>query len=450
MENYTISEIPVKNLLLDVNNPRHDILENQKDAIREMIVDQHDKLINLARDIVEQGINPSELTIVTPDENDPKEYIVLEGNRRVVAIKLLNDPSLAKLGEKPSVIKFFEESSQKFIDNQFTKLSCVIFESRDDATHWIELKHTGENKGVGVVGWDSEAVARFRQRLGKPSLALQVVEFVKKNAKLDETEKEGLDKIRLTNVARLVNDPDIRNALGISVDKGDIVSEIPPEEVIKGLTKIVTDISDKDFTVNDIRHKKDREEYLKKITKNDLPSKSTKIVEPWRLDSLPVGAEVTPSSAATTSMKKSVPLSSNRKTLIPPRCILRINHPRINKIYKELRGLEVDDYPNACAVMLRVFLELSLEEYAKNKGIAFPNDAKLFKKLQMIADYLENNNIMTKSALKSVRVACSSTDALFSTNTLNAYIHNKDFSPKSKYLKDTWDSMQSFLEAMWP
>ena len=450
MENFTISEIQVKNLLLDVNNPRHDILENQKDAVQEMIVDQHDKLINLARDIVERGINPSELTIVTPNENNPKEYIVLEGNRRVVAIKLLNDPSLAKLGGKTSVIKFFEENSQKFIDNQITNLRCVVFESKDDATHWIELKHTGENKGVGVVGWDSEAVARFRQRLGKPSLALQVVEFVKKNAKINETEKDGLDKIRLTNVARLVNDPDVRSALGISVDEGDIVSEIPPEEVIKGLTKIVTDISDKDFTVNDIRHKKDREEYLKKFTKGDLPNKSANIVEPWKLDSLPVGAEVTPSSTAATSTKRSVSLSSNRKTLIHPRCILRINHPRINKIYKELKGLEVDDYPNACAVMLRVFLELSLEEYAKNKGIVFPNDPKLFQKLQAIANYFEKNDIMDKPALKSIRVACSSQDALFSTNTLNAYIHNKDFSPKSKYLKETWDSMQSFLEAMWP
>ena len=100
MENYTISEIPVKNLLLDVNNPRHDILDNQKDAIQEMIIDQHDKLINLARDIVEQGVNPSELTIVILNENNLKEYIVLEGNRRVVALNCLLIRLLQNLEKK--------------------------------------------------------------------------------------------------------------------------------------------------------------------------------------------------------------------------------------------------------------------------------------------------------------------------------------------------------------
>jgi hypothetical protein len=448
MEKYKFAQISVEKLLLDVNNPRHDILEDQKDAIREMIADQHEKLVNLARDIVQEGINPSELTIVTPDGQSNENHVVLEGNRRLAAIKLLHNPSLANLGGKPSVAKFFNENSQKFSENPVTSLRCVVFENRDEATHWIQLKHTGENKGVGVVGWDSEAVARFRQRLGKPSLALQVVEFVKKNSNLDETQQEKLNNIRLTNVARLVNDPDVRKVLGIGVDNGDIISEIPPEEVVKGLTKIVNDVSDKDFTVNDIRHKKDREEYLKKLGRGDLPSKATKQIEPWRLESLPANNTV-PLISAVSSTKKSVPLTSNRKNLIPPRCILKIGHQRINKIYKELRGLEVDDYPNACAVMLRVFLELSLEEYAKHHGIMFADDTKLNKKIMLVVDYLEKNNIMKKAELKSIRVAYTSQDALFSTNTLNAYIHNKDFSPRAKYLKETWDSMQSFFEAMW-
>jgi hypothetical protein len=449
MTKYNVLEIPIDKLLLDLANPRHEILENQTDALREMIVDQDDKLINLARDIIEKGVNPSELTIVTPNESDTDEYLVLEGNRRVAAIKLLANPTLANLGKKQSVTKFFEEYAQKFRANPIELLRCVIFDHRDNATHWIELKHTGENKGVGIVSWDSEAVARFKQRLGKPSLALQVVEFVKKNASLDDAAKQNLDGVPLTNIARLTNDPDVRNALGISVEEGDLVTNLPPQEVIKGLNKIVTDISEKRITVNDIRHKADRQEYLQKFSASELPSPTVPTVQRWSLQSQPSSILPYPQGTGAMPSKKSIPLSTNRKTLIPSRCILRISHPRINKIYRELRGLEVDDYPNACAVMLRVFLELSLEEYAKLKTILFLKDPKFAQKLQRVAEYIENNGLMTKTELKPVRVAYSSQDALFSTNTLHAYVHNKDFAPKSRDLKETWDTMQKFLETIW-
>jgi hypothetical protein len=448
--NYNVLEIPVEKLLLDLNNPRHDVLENQTDALREMIIDQADKLVNLARDIIEKGINPSELTIVTPDDGSIDEYVVLEGNRRLAALKLLTNPSLADLGKKPSVGKFFDESASKFNENPIDVVRCVVFDHRDDATHWIELKHTGQNKGIGVVEWDSESVARFKQRLGKPSLALQVVEFVKKNTVLSDDEKKNLDGVHLTNISRLVNDPDVRNALGIGVDEGDVVTNLPPQEVVKGLTKIVTDVADGVITVNDIRHKRDRQTYLEQFTPKELPSPSSPAIKSWNIQSQPNPVTPVNGAVGSKSAKKSLPLSSNRKTLIPARCVLRISHQRINKIYRELRGLEVDDYPNSCAVMLRVFLELSLDEYTKAKAIELPKDPSLLQKLQKTAEFLENSGTMTKNELKQIRVAYSSPDALFSTNTLNAYVHNKDFSPKSKDLKETWDSMQHFLEVLWP
>ena len=161
-----------------------------------MIIDQNEKLVNLARDIVESGINPSDLTIVTPDHADSDNYIVLEGNRRVAAIKLLVDPKLTDIEKKSPITKSIKELSQNLQKSQFEMLRCVVFDRRD-ATHWIELKHTGENKGVGIVGWDSESVARFRHGLGKPSMALQVVEFVKKNVSLDDATKQNLAKCLL-------------------------------------------------------------------------------------------------------------------------------------------------------------------------------------------------------------------------------------------------------------
>jgi len=446
MNNYRIVEISVDKLLLDLENPRHDILENQKETIREMLDDQGDKLANLAKDIVTEGINPSELPIVIPYEDDSGEYIVLEGNRRVVALKILLEPSLAKLGQKRSIQKLFGELSQRFNQNRLEKLQCVAFDQREDAIHWIQLKHTGENKGIGVVSWDAESVARFNERLGKPSLALQVVQFVREHGSLNDTTRKNLEDIPITNLARLVNDPNVRSALGLSLQNGELAADLPKEEVLKGLTKVVRDVANKNINVNDIRSKSDRQGYLQALKPSELPGQSATTIQPWNLQSIS-----RQSGKATAHQKKSVPLSINRKTLIPPRCVLRIKHNRINKIYKELRLLEVDEFPNATAVMLRVFLELSLDEYIKNKGISLPSDPKLYQKLQKVADHLENSGILTKQLLKPVRVASSSSspDALFSTNTLHAYVHNKDFAPKPSDLKTTWDNMQVFMEKIW-
>ena len=111
---------------------------------------------------------------------------------------------------------------------------------------------------------------------------------------------------------------------------------------------------------------------------------------------------------------------------------------------------KVDNFENACAVMLRVFLELSLDEYSTVKGILFPKDPSLVQKLNKVADHLEKNGLMTKAELKPVRVACSNPNSLFSANTLNAYVHNPNLAPKAKELKETWDDVQMLFETIWP
>lgn len=448
MVNHIIDVLPIDRLLLDLKNPRHDILKNQDEAIREMLDDQVDKLINLARDIVAEGINPSDLTIVIPDEFGSDKYIVVEGNRRVAAIKILLEPSLALLGQESSLKKQFDELGKQF-SSRFNKLQCVIFQKREDATHWIQLKHTGENKGVGIVKWEGEAVARFNKSLGKPSIALQVVEFVKKHSTLDETTKNNIDDIPITNLSRLVHDPKVRDFLGMRLENGELCTDLPKVELLKGLTKIVRDVANKKINVNNIRSKENRQTYLEAFKRNEMPSQTASLESTWKLQSLPEEAGQIP-----IQLKKSLPLSISRKALIPSRCILKIAQTRINGIYREMKQLEVDDYPNAAAVMLRVFFELSLDEYIESKNVPLPErkqleNINLPEKAQIVAKYLEDHNILTQDQLKPLRVAISNPNNLLSINTLHAYVHNKNISPKPNDLKLTWDNMQLVIEKIW-
>src|SRR5437016_12433228 len=93
MKSTTLQSISLEYLLVDLQNPRYDPRTSQREALATIAQDQGEKLINLAEDIVDRGLNPSELAIVTPAEDD-NIYVVLEGNRRIAALKLISSPSL--------------------------------------------------------------------------------------------------------------------------------------------------------------------------------------------------------------------------------------------------------------------------------------------------------------------------------------------------------------------
>ena len=109
--------------------------------------------------IGENGFFPGEAIVVTPDEDD--KYTVLEGNRRLVALKLLQDPELA--GGRRSITKVSEEAESKP-----TRIPAYIVNSRDDALQYLGFRHIS-----GVQRWDPLAKARylkllFDQASGKP------------------------------------------------------------------------------------------------------------------------------------------------------------------------------------------------------------------------------------------------------------------------------------------
>lgn len=109
--------------------------------------------------IGENGFFPGEAIVVTPAEDD--KYTVLEGNRRLAALKLLQDPELA--GGRRSITKVSEEAESKP-----TRIPAYIVNSRDDTLQYLGFRHIS-----GIQRWDPLAKARylkllFDQAQGKP------------------------------------------------------------------------------------------------------------------------------------------------------------------------------------------------------------------------------------------------------------------------------------------
>ena len=450
MANHTVTELSLDQILLDLENPRNDITESQRTAIGAMIDEQADKLVNLAKHISENGISPSKLPIVTPHPTEKNKFIALDGNRRITAIKILAEPELANLSKNSAVAK--QLKAIKFDIKKLRKISCAVYESRTEALPWVKLEHTGENLGVGMVRWDAQSVARFNERFDSSSPALQVLEFVKSHAGLDAKTVANLKNVKITNLDRLMADPKVRDFVGIEIEKGVVSAKLEKSEITKGLKKIVSDLANNKINVNTIRKKEDRENYLEKFSTSDIPSRKKVASSPWLLED---GSPSSVSSKATLggSSKSSIrskPLSINRKTLIPSSCILKIDAPRINSIYRELKRLELSQYVNACAVLFRVFFEVSLDHYIKQKKLTgVTDDSKLTQKVDHVANDLEQKGVLKKNELKAPRGSITNKHSVLSVDTMHAYVHNKNYSPIEKDLKVSWDNIQQFMEALW-
>jgi len=449
MSNHSDVELSINQILLDPINPRHDPLQPQIELIKAMIDDQKDKLVKLAQDIIESGLNPADLITVIPNNNEKDKFTVVEGNRRITVLKLLNLPSLCHI---ESIRKKFDALNQRYLENPIKLIKCVLYTDRKEADHWINLKHTGENLGVGTVGWDATNKERFKaqSRNVKESIGLQLMNFILNNLQLDEVSSKIVRNMPITTVERLIGDPDVRKFLGLEIKDGDLISQINLESASKFLYDFIAPIATGDKKVTDVYYKKDRKKYLDDFGPSPVNTPANISPENWPLNSPPKSAPVRPNTPSPSPKPRSKPLSIARKYVIPSSSGIKISVSRINSIYYELKNsLKVDEVPNACAVLLRVFLEVSIDNYNKINSVGAFETEELHKKLVKIADFMKNSGVLKPKELKTVYMAASSPHGLFSTNTFNAYVHDPLIQPKAKELKMTWDETELFIKKLW-
>lgn len=445
--------IPVSELLLDPSNPRYDPVGSQRAALKRIVQTQGDKLLNLASHIVESGLNPSEPLMVKPhiieqlhDDGGHPRFLVLEGNRRCAALRILETPTLLPDNVGGAIRRAYKRLSDEYAKRPIEQVYCAVFPSREAAAPWIELKHTGENRGVGIVAWGALEQARFNQQRGKPRPALQAIEFVRDNATLDSDTKDAINSIAITNLERLLDDPDVREVLGVEVSQGILSTRLPAEEVLKGLTRIVRDLASKTIDVQTIRYKSDRKEYVRTFKEHELPDLSKMVPESSPIYEIEAAVPPSTQRAATKRSRSAV---RPRVNVIPSNCVIRISNPRVNRIFRELKTMNANQYPNAAGILLRVFLELSVDHGLQTFESTINENSSLAKKVQAVAKCLEQSGIMDRHELKPVHVATSSPHSLFSVNTLHAYVHNPYLNPKPQDIRTAWDDMQLFISRLW-
>jgi hypothetical protein len=424
--------------------------------MQKILNEQKVRLVNLAESISQKGLNPMDRLLVLRSSRQGK-FVIVEGNRRLLALKLLKNPSLIDDLAMPAAYrKRLQKASKDFDVKKIEPLDCFEVVDRAQGNDWIMQRHNGEDSGRGIVDWSRIAKARFRGR----DPALQALDFVLEHAELsDEQRDEITGKFPLTTLERLLSTPSVRTAIGFQIDDGKLLTELPPTEAIKPLRRIVLDLVEnrKDFNVSNLKSKGQQEEYIGKLKAADRPNLAEKTgtavaVETMsEKDFLPVQVSM--------PRRPRGPRPSARHSIVPKGCGLNVSTPKIAGIYAELKSLQLSRHVHAIAVLLRVFLEMSVDEYlvtTAGSSLKFKHpkdgsfhDKTLRQKVEETVAHLVSQGADKKDFLGVTR-GLTDVNHPFSIDTLHAYIHNRFFTPVDTHLTTAWDNAQPFFEKLWP
>lgn len=452
--NFRKEQIALKDLKLWDENARFpDKYFNKpdKELISYFLSKKDYKIRDFAEAVVADFDLPQSEKLIVYDSGNG--LVVLEGNRRVTAYKLLLDPTLT---DDESLQGFFRELKSKIEIDENSLLECLVTEDKEQGLRYIDRKHANGNN---EVGWGDTERAHYNKRRGnakKDELFKIALAKVIKDLDFPEALKEQVLGFGfVTTFYRILNSSPAWDLFGFSLnDDGDLVSTDPDfKEKLKVI--ILNVLEQQDFEGNKINSRslnknEDIEGYLGSIKKEDAKKAEEKIEDKTQEDIF--GQETI--QVTKTDARRSNPKSTSRSYLIPKTCILTIDETKINNVYRELKDdLLLDDsnkaVPNAVGVLFRVFLEITLDFFLDKEGIAINPDTKLAGKITKVADHMETSNIATKNQLKNIRRVAIANTSILSIDGFHDYVHSYKAQPGSSDLKQKWDNLQEFFELLW-
>ncbi|WP_435744934.1 ParB N-terminal domain-containing protein [Nocardioides sp. SYSU DS0663] len=443
------AKIPVADLLLDETNARlGQESASQQQAAHALATLQGKRLVKLAATIVERGLDPAQPFSVLPTADRRRRYRVIEGNRRLLAVKALETPTIVQGALKPGEYKKLQALSLEFARDPVEEINCVVYAASeaDAAYQWVLSRHAGSQEGAGLLEWGSDEKDRFASRHGdsqKRSLGGQIIDF------LEAVDGSKPSSPISTNLTRVIGNPDVQQRLGVERSQGEILSWYPLEEVLKGLRRVVDDFESGRVDVKDVYHASDRKKYAEGIPTQSTPDPATRLVEPVKLTDLATG---TPASKSATKKPKGKPKPPlERTTVASPTSPLNPQLPRLNKIYNELVELSSETFVNAGSVLLRVFLELAVDDYINRESVTVESkgDPNLAQRLKAVAADLEKKGKIPNALKRAVnKIADGQHTIAASVTNFHQYVHNPYVHPKPSELRTTWDELQPFLEAV--
>lgn len=361
-------EISVQSIVLNPGNARHDPVDSSEEAYKQLFEDakDRDEMLALATDIARRGLDPSSLLIVQPIDG---YWRVLEGNRRVAALKCMSKSELI-----PEVPGFSGAALTAYRDRFAhlgrstaipTKILVVETDDEDLANHLISLKHTGvgAHKGAGTVPWDPAGRARHEEAAARAAgkdrprasnrqagSALALLDALSVHFAGDSEIEELLTRARkggLTTLGRLLIRAESQVRLGVQIDGGQARFLVERDALRSVMMRLLAELSTPALNSRTTNTAQQVVDYLDSIDQ-DLPTSE---------DRLPAAEPATaPTASAKPTKKRQKALPVLRRPF--PNLVLNHAHPKTLAVLRELKTLKIDEYPYTCAILTRVLVDL--------------------------------------------------------------------------------------------
>ncbi|QWF34246.1 ParB/Srx family N-terminal domain-containing protein [Pseudoalteromonas sp. SiA1] len=479
----------VDNLKLWIDNPRLDPADQHlrlNDFIDDLISDESEKkeFMQLIKSISERGFRAFDPIVVWKDEND--KYVVAEGNRRVLALKLLRNPEKAP----KSIRRFVMEQARDIDRDTIEKIRVCVSPSYDETRWYILQRHstgsllkkwqrlqqqrfilniyeeTDQNidKTIEITNLKRGEIIEALRYVGLRDLATKYE--VAKHLTIEEKEDVYSHRINMTVLERWFN-KFIRTEWGIEFDEMSILIKSNLESFCNAYAKflkLMLNPSDNELgfaiTTRTIDNRFD--EIYSKLPKVEFPNKETNVVidtnelNSDKIDSINNIKEdeqkedvVEQNGAAPRELKA----NPDRNQLTSDYYQISVSSYKLSALFKEFKKLPVERYKNVTAASLRVFLDLSVDEFITTQNLqgevtnAYKQDYNEVSLIRRIK-YLQSEHIKDKAANKVIKELLTHSND-YSLNTLNDYVHGtKTHKVNRKFLNGFWDMLFPLLSVL--
>ncbi|ELL9332434.1 ParB N-terminal domain-containing protein [Vibrio fluvialis] len=477
--------------------------DNFKSLATSFVTDVNDlrKFKILANSIVDNGFIDYDPVVVWKNEKD--QYVVAEGNRRVLVLKLLREPKKA-----PQIIKKFITALARKIDPEsIAKIDVCVAPDYQSTIKYISQRH---NRPETHDDWDrtqqhkfitdlyeeyDQDIIKVQELTGLPKKDInEAVRFaILRNYATDpialsvlsddEQERVKNKNIPITIIERWFTRALVQDKWGVSFSETNVTINSNLQSFLKAYGSFLKfvfneDLSRETFDARmDTRYLNGDENFERVL--NALPPVSFSN-EGESLDLTPIhpsgdsdpeqpdagdAPDTDDSPEAEPKDKEDQPKNLQpkpikndkyrRRVVASHRYSINVSSQKLNDVFYALKNLPVKNHECAAAVLLRVFLDLAVSEYQTETGMdkalakekqARYNDINLNTRLEFLEKTLssdENSNII--KLIKKLRTPNNE----HSLDTLNGYVHShQTHLMNAPFICGFWDMLSPLFELL--
>lgn len=464
--------INIKNLSLDLNNPRTVPQKGEIESIKLMISISRDRFFAVMDSILTEGYLPTENLLVVHDPENKNKYIVREGNRRAAILKIIcGIYDVADFETPPNLVSKIKSLNKSWVKSN-QDIQCAVYNDNESEmlNRTISLTHAKGEK-AGRDSWNSVAKSRYNRDIkGAKENSLDLLEkYLLKGRNITSDQKERWSgDYPITVLDAAIPFFTIR----IGYDKiEDLCVDYPKIKYHLQLDNLLRDIGLEIVGFNTIRDKtndfllkynfpKPANEVQKHGGNNssrDNTASDTENSGPRNADNASNAGAGSVSSGKGKKANGSAPslgTAKQVKALLKGMMINGNQRSKVAALRDEILQLKIDKTPIAFCFILRSMFEISADIFcSENKIQTFKitkngkKDFTLKEKLEEVKNFIIAGGVNSK-AMHGAMTELAKRDGILSVMSLNQIVHNVNFSLAPADICRVFSNIYPLLEAM--